>query len=798
MRVIRHRRCIGTGLLLLAFLAAALPVPASESSSSTTDFDWAGFRGLKRHGVSATPEGPVTWSRSDNIRWATDIVGAGCSSPVVVDGRIYVTTSHLAEESKALVFAASLVPFVLLSVLTVFGLGVLVQSCQIDRTGIQRVVHLGSVVFFSLLLGLVALLITFGPDALDYRGSAVRRWLAASSIASICFLLAGYAIPRGSVRQAIAGVALLCFGVFIVAGVPNKELIFSGSFLDVRSSVVFAVGGIPVFLGISCLLSFLLAGRRASRQDAASVAAVPKRLIVSQAALCASGVLPAVILGCRMIWKVPATARIDPVWETISTWPAIVAWTLGALFAGACFLCWTLAGPAPSARRQDGPDSRTFLLRLCALSTAILLSLTVAVVIPVVLVKHARYIAYHFANIEWHPELGWSSVATLLSICGLALVVLVVVHLRCRPAPAYLSSAFSIGILLLGILQFSAVVYVPGSQVMVRAIVCLDEDTGQIAWTCPGLPGPEGPLHRLNSPATPTPVVRENRVFAHFGSAGVMCTDLDGSFLWANPEVTFTSVYGVGASPVADEGILVIVNGMPDDPYLCGLDCLTGDVVWRKEMPFRRRWLSGNSRTPTIRDIGGRSTLLVWGFSGLFGYDLHSGDELWSHRIDVHTGDHVSSPVFDERVFYCVSTCKALAYDMSKLSGSDDPVVWKTRVTGPNSSSPVLCNGMLFFVTDMGIASCLDAKSGKKLWRQRLKGHYYASPVAIGNRVYFCNVDGLTTVIVAEADFRTVAENDLAEQVLASFAPRDGALIVRTRSQVLCIASQDDGDEAGP
>jgi len=155
----------------------------------------------------------------------------------------------------------------------------------------------------------------------------------------------------------------------------------------------------------------------------------------------------------------------------------------------------------------------------------------------------------------------------------------------------------------------------------------------------------------------------------------------------------------------------------------------------------------------------------------------------------------VASPTVDKTYVFCAGTRETVALALTKLDGREDPVVWRTKARGPNCASPLALNGLLLFVTDEGIATCLDAETGEQLWRTRLKGEYYASPIAVGDLVYFCNAAGVTTVVAADREFRRLAENQLREQTLASFAPVNGRLLVRTSSRLWCIGT---GSHAGP
>ena len=61
-------------------------------SASTAHADWTRFRGPNGSGISAEgPRAPVRWGPSANVKWKTELPGAGVSCPIVVGDRVYVT-----------------------------------------------------------------------------------------------------------------------------------------------------------------------------------------------------------------------------------------------------------------------------------------------------------------------------------------------------------------------------------------------------------------------------------------------------------------------------------------------------------------------------------------------------------------------------------------------------------------------------------------------------------------------------------------------------------------------------------
>jgi outer membrane protein assembly factor BamB len=111
-------------------------------------------------------------------------------------------------------------------------------------------------------------------------------------------------------------------------------------------------------------------------------------------------------------------------------------------------------------------------------------------------------------------------------------------------------------------------------------------------------------------------------------------------------------------------------------------------------------------------------------------------------------------------------------------------IVWKTKRSVAKKPSLILANDLIISIDDSGIASCLDARTGTEVWRERVGGNYSASPIASDGRVYFLSEEGKTTVIEAGRQFRVLAENTLDDGFMASPAVAGNALYLRTKTAV--------------
>jgi outer membrane protein assembly factor BamB len=114
-------------------------------------------------------------------------------------------------------------------------------------------------------------------------------------------------------------------------------------------------------------------------------------------------------------------------------------------------------------------------------------------------------------------------------------------------------------------------------------------------------------------------------------------------------------------------------------------------------------------------------------------------------------------------------------------------VAWTLRRAAPLTPSPLLVGNELYLVNDVGIASCLDARTGEPHWIQRLGGNYSASPVFADGRIYFLAEEGTATVIAPGTEFRKLAANTLDGETLASIAVSGGSFFIRSATHLYRI-----------
>lgn len=321
------------------------------------------------------------------------------------------------------------------------------------------------------------------------------------------------------------------------------------------------------------------------------------------------------------------------------------------------------------------------------------------------------------------------------------------------------------------------------------AIVCLNRDSGEILWTCEGLVGQTRVESRRVTRASATAVTDGERIYGYFGVDGLMCVNPEGKLLWKKTEPMFQSGFGVGTSPVVKDNVLIVVGDVRKSEELSSsitaFDCVTGKRLWKKERKSHEAYAAYS--TPLVKSLNGKQVVIVHGWQDIKAYHLNSGQEIWSYPMS-HEGNHlVASLVSDVDHLYVIGAKQIRALDLSKLGTGGDTLVWSSLIVGEKSSTPVVVDGLMFLVTETGMAFCLEAQTGKILWEERLKGRYYSSVVMMGNQVLFTSESGQTTILAVDKEFRQLARNALNESIYASFATVGNQLFVRTSRYLYCI-----------
>ena len=324
-------------------------------------------------------------------------------------------------------------------------------------------------------------------------------------------------------------------------------------------------------------------------------------------------------------------------------------------------------------------------------------------------------------------------------------------------------------------------------------VLCFDAENGKTVWDTKVFDqkASSRPIHQKNSHASPTPIIENGKVYVHFGHRGTACLDLKGEIVWANKELGYNPVHGNGGTQIVVGDLLIFSADAGTDPFIVALYKKNGKVAWKKprsETPQSRKF---SFSTPTLINMGGRSQIISPASGAVFSYDPKTGEELWS--VNYGGWSVIPKPgVYKNMIF--VGTGYERAHllgirvdEKSKGNVTDSHIKWEITKRAPNTPSFMIVDDLLYFISDGGIATCVDPMTGEVIWQERAAGPMSASPVHSNGKIYFLDEQGKSTVIRAGRKFEVLATNSINERTLASYAIGEGAIYIRSLNNLYRI-----------
>jgi len=331
-------------------------------------------------------------------------------------------------------------------------------------------------------------------------------------------------------------------------------------------------------------------------------------------------------------------------------------------------------------------------------------------------------------------------------------------------------------------------------------LICLDRRTGKIRWDKEVARQRAGHKQRSNSYASSTPATDGQHVYVLACDGRIAAVSMNGDTAWINSDFDdYYSEHGIAVSPVLYEDLVIV----PYDWSSPGPNKKVGwQIAWDKAVILavdkntgRTRWKGrrGSSRiahvTPQIAQVDGQPQLISGAGNVIQGFDLKNGQRLWT--ASSRGEGVVPSVVVGDGLVFTASGFGEPRICVVRLGGHGDVtashVVWKSDRDVPMVPSMLYVSPHLYVLADSGVVKCVEAATGKQIWKERLRGKFSASPVWAEGRIYFVGEKGTTTVIGAGAKFKVLAENQLDGTFCASPAISQGHMFLRSDDALYCI-----------
>ena len=313
--------------------------------------------------------------------------------------------------------------------------------------------------------------------------------------------------------------------------------------------------------------------------------------------------------------------------------------------------------------------------------------------------------------------------------------------------------------------------------------ICVDRTSGAITQNVELFrPKSLGPLSPKNTHASPTPILEGDKVYLHFGAHGTACITQNGEIVWKTRLDYDNGQHGPGGSPVLYDDLLIVSCDGLNTQYVAALDKTTGKIKWKKLREGYQAYT-----TPLVVRLPAGDQVISPGAFRTIAYEPRTGKEIWQVRY----GDgfsNVPRPVFGNGLAFICTGFQEPSLLAVRVDGrgelSKKQIVWTLKRGAPLTPSPLLVGDELYVITDNGIATCLDANTGRENWKARVGGNHSASPIFADGRIYFLSEEGESVVIAPGKEFKVLAKNEVDGETLASMAVSGGSIFIRSRTHL--------------
>ena len=290
------------------------------------------------------------------------------------------------------------------------------------------------------------------------------------------------------------------------------------------------------------------------------------------------------------------------------------------------------------------------------------------------------------------------------------------------------------------------------------------------------------------SQAAPSPVIDQEQLYVFYESGLLLALDHDGNEKWKR-HITedygkFEGNHGVGTSLFQSNTHLGLLIDHDGPSYLLKINKGTGKTEWQVDRPKRVSW-----STPTYNKDQGKEYVYVSSNGIVEAYDFQSGKQLW--QIEGIGGNTVASPAVTKDLVIIGSSAPKQSMALKRFGSHEgkDRIAWIAEDATCSFGSPLATDKYLYYVSRAGVATCNDLKDGKKLWHKRIPGSCWASPILASDKIYFFVKEGDSAVMKSDGSEEILSENTLTigKTRIYGVAPVNGAFIVRTGSELICI-----------
>lgn len=253
-----------------------------------------------------------------------------------------------------------------------------------------------------------------------------------------------------------------------------------------------------------------------------------------------------------------------------------------------------------------------------------------------------------------------------------------------------------------------------------------------------------------------TPTVIDGKVFS-LGATGMLnCLDArTGDQFWGKNVLEEVGqnvpTWAKSCSPLVVDGKVIFTLGKEAVGNLAALDILSGELVWRSGD------YSSSYASPVIAELAGKRQVVAIQQTSVDGYDIETGDILWSFPIGNRQGNCASPLILNDTVI----TSSGYGYGTHRIQitkseeGFKAEELWHSRKLKAKFADMVINDGHLYGLND-GRMVCLDLTDGKAKWRGSNFGH--GQILGVGNHLIVQTENGSIKILKTSPDREEVIQ----------------------------------------
>jgi outer membrane protein assembly factor BamB len=190
--------------------------------------------------------------------------------------------------------------------------------------------------------------------------------------------------------------------------------------------------------------------------------------------------------------------------------------------------------------------------------------------------------------------------------------------------------------------------------------------------------------------------------------------------------------------------------------------------------------------------------MVLAGSKSIAAYEPNTGKQIWV--VDSPADKFVATVAFADGLICATGTSPVSTIVGINPTGTGNVtkshVKWFGAKVAAYVPSPLGFGKFFFVVSDSGIATLLEAETGKPLWSERLGSRlHHASPLLVNGLIYCLADDGTTFILSAGDEFEVLGKNALGEECHATPAVSDGQLFIRSAAHLWCIGAKPGGEK---